>query len=490
MRNSIFALWALTPTGSVPLAIRLLSLVIAHAQSQMSMASPVGDIHPDESALVDNLVALASHVLDILLNYRQFQEYVAYHHEQLKALSAGSVVSTSQALDGDRNSEYRSPHSPWDDTPVLSHSLAQFMLQLDECATGLQSPMCNLILRLVLSGIRSMHLQRVEESMSYLIVLLDRHPSLANAAGQSAAQASSHYCSGGCSLSQKAFAVLGYIHEAFMFSEEQAGSPQSVAGSAVKPTGDSEQQAGPDQARDNIGALYLRVFQCYRGFLGPACSSAFVESGDKSGLLPDVSRDELKHLGLFLQSSEWQDLYRVRCMPAMRSAEEDEMKLASISQTNFAAILREFLKRSHKLDSAQVRLTRRAQTTIAGVVLPIEAEEAAYVKKRASHGLNRPWHWVWRRRLHMLASPRGPWRMGSRTPQLLRLNNQHWMLDITENSQRMRRRLTRNAHSEDHHLAARRRDRTGQRSGNRPHTQAIKQDSFDSEEGVPRLSLS
>ncbi|KAJ2330364.1 hypothetical protein GGI00_003740, partial [Coemansia sp. RSA 2681] len=64
------------------------------------------------------------------------------------------------------------------------------------------------------------------------------------------------------------------------------------------------------------------------------------------------------------------------------------------------------------------------------------------------------------------------------------------MLDAVENSQRMRRRLTRNSHYEDHHLAARRRDRTGPRTGARSHTQAAKQDSFDSEEGVPRLSLS
>ncbi|KAJ2066471.1 hypothetical protein GGI16_009761, partial [Coemansia sp. S142-1] len=224
--------------------------------------------------------------------------------------------------------------------------------------------------------------------------------------------------------------------------------------------------------------------------LGTACSSAFVGGGDKSGQQPSPSREEQDHFGLYLQSPEWQDLYRVRCMPAMRSSEEDEMRLASASQANFANILREFLKRSHKLDSAQVRLTRRAQTAIAGVVLPIEAEETGYVKKSASHGLHRQWHWVWRRRLRMLASPRGPWRIGSRTPQLLRLGSQNWMLDMTENSQRMRRRLTRNAHYESHDLAARRRDRTGQRTGARSHTQATKQESFDSEEGVPRLSLS
>ncbi|KAJ2864991.1 hypothetical protein GGH94_002533 [Coemansia aciculifera] len=496
VRNSIFALWALTPTGSVPLSIRLLSLVIAHAQSQVSIALPVEAIRPDESVLAGNLAALASHVLDVLLNYRQFQEYVAYHHEQLKALSAGAPASASQALDSDRSTEYRSPHSPWDDMPVLAHSLAQFMLQLDECATSFQAPMCNLILRLVLSGIRSMHLQRVEESMSYLIMLLDRHPSLAAATGQSATQTTNHSCSGGCALSQKAFAVLGYIHEAFMFAEEQAGSAQSVAGPATisanvsQMANNSEQQTGSDEAQDNIGVLYLRVFQCYRGFLGTACSSAFVGGGDKSGQQSNLSREEQDHFGLYLQTSEWQDLYRVRCMPAMRSSEEDEMRLASASQANFANILREFLKRSHKLDSTQVRLTRRAQTAIAGIVSPIESEETGYVKKSAVHGLHRQWHWVWRRRLRMLASPRGPWRIGSRTPQLLRLSSQNWMLDMTENSQRMRRRLTRNAHYESHHLAARRRDRTGQRTGTRSHTQANKQDSFDSEEGVPRLSLS
>ncbi|KAJ2490685.1 hypothetical protein IWW37_002972 [Coemansia sp. RSA 2050] len=490
MRNSIFALWALTPTGSVPLAIRLLSLVISHAQSQMSTMLPA------ESILTGNLVALSSHVLDILFNYRQFQEYVAYHHEQLKALSAGVPASALQALDDDRSTEYRSPHSPWDDTPVLTHDLAQFMLQLGGSSTGLQAPMCNLILRLVLSGIRSMHLQRVEESMSYLIMILDRHPSLAATTNQLAAHTTSVSCIGGCALSQRAFAVLGYIYEAFMFAEEQAGLTQSIAAPSTLPTSadplasNSEQQAGPDKLRDNIGALYLRVFQCYRSLLGTTCSNAFVGAGDEAGQRSSPSHDELKHFGLFLQTPGWQDLYRSRCMPAMRSTEEDEMRLASASQSSFANVLREFLKRSHKLDSTQVRLTRRAQSAIAGIVSPIEAEETSYVKRSALHGLHRQWHWVWRRRLRMLASPRGPWRVGSRTPQLLRVSDQHWMLDMAENSQRMRRRLTRNTHYEDHRLAARRRDRTGQRSGARSHTQATKHDSFDSEEGVPRLSLS
>ncbi|KAJ2416874.1 hypothetical protein GGI10_000651 [Coemansia sp. RSA 2530] len=490
MRNSIFALWALTPTGSVPLAIRLLSLVISHAQSEMTTMLPA------ESALTGNLATLSSHVLDILFNYRQFQEYVAYHHEQLKALSAGASASAVQALDGDHSAEYRSPHSPWDDTPGLTHSLAQFMLQLDESSSSLQAPMCNLILRLVLSGIRSMHLQRVEESMAYLIVILDRHPSLAAATSQSTVHTTSVSCTGGCALSQKAFAVLGYIYEAFMFAEEQAGLSQSTAAlpslpTSVDPLANSpEQLAGSDELRDNIGALYLRVFQCYRGFLGTTCSSAFASAGDKVEQQSSPPRDELKHFESFLQTPEWQDFYRARCMPAMRSTEEDEMRLASASQSNFANILREFLRRSHKLDSAQVRLTRRAQSAIAGVVSPIEAEETARVKKSALHGPHRQWHWVWRRRLRMLASPRGPWRMGSRTPQLLRVSDQRWMLDMAENSQRMRRRFARNTHYEDHHLAARRRDRTGQRSGARSHAQATKHDSFDSEEGVPRLSLS
>ncbi|KAJ2381188.1 hypothetical protein H4S02_006325, partial [Coemansia sp. RSA 2611] len=390
MRNSIFALWALTPTGSVPLAIRLLSLVISHAQSEMTT------ILPAESALTGNLATLSSHVLDILFNYRQFQEYVAYHHEQLKALSAGASASALQALDGDHSAEYRSPHSPWDDTPGLTHSLAQFMLQLDESSSSLQAPMCNLILRLVLSGIRSMHLQRVEESMAYLIVILDRHPSLAAAT-------------------------------TFMFAEEQAGLSQSTAAlpslpTSVDPLANSpEQLAGSDELRDNIGALYLRVFQCYRGFLGTTCSSAFASAGDKVEQQSSPPRDELKHFESFLQTPEWQDFYRARCMPAMRSTEEDEMRLASASQSNFANILREFLRRSHKLDSTQVRLTRRAQSAIAGVVSPIEAEETARVKKSALHGPHRQWHW---------------------------------------------------------------------RSGARSHAQATKHDSFDSEEGVPRLSLS
>ncbi|KAJ2565758.1 hypothetical protein GGH95_004483, partial [Coemansia sp. RSA 1836] len=123
MRSSIFALWALTPTGSVPLAIHMLSFAISHAQRQLPLALSADLAHSDESVLVANLAALASHALDILLNYRQFQEHVAYHHEQLKALSAGAPASASQALDSDRSAEYCSPHSPWDDMPALTHNL-------------------------------------------------------------------------------------------------------------------------------------------------------------------------------------------------------------------------------------------------------------------------------------------------------------------------------------------------------------------------------
>ncbi|KAJ2478776.1 hypothetical protein IWW47_006078, partial [Coemansia sp. RSA 2052] len=303
MRSSIFALWALTPTGSVPLAIHMLSFAISHAQRQLPLALSADLAHSDESVLVANLAALASHALDILLNYRQFQEHVAYHHEQLKALSAGAPASASQALDSDRSAEYCSPHSPWDDMPALTHNLVQFMLQLDECASGIQVSMCNLVLRLVLSGIRSMHLQRVEESMSYLVILLDRHPSLAAASGQLSFRSTNHTCSGGCALSQKAFAVLGYIYEAFMFSEEQTGpslsviEPSALLENATTPARGLEQHAGSSEMRDNIGVLYIRVLQRYRGLLEPTCSGAFVGASDEPRQQLEPSREEREHFG-------------------------------------------------------------------------------------------------------------------------------------------------------------------------------------------------
>ncbi|KAJ2339778.1 hypothetical protein GGH92_006563, partial [Coemansia sp. RSA 2673] len=265
-----------------------------------------------------------------------------------------------------------------------------------------------------------------------------------------------------------------------MFAEEQA-TPRGKH---------SEQDGDLSEPLSSIGALYFQVFQRYRSCLEATCPNAFAHADGKSGLKQSPTGDEQNLFNLFLQTPEWQNLYRSRCMPAMRSAEEDEMRLASDSQACFATILREHLMRSFKLDAVQVRLAKSAQTSIASIVLPIEAEETALVKKDGANGAYGHWNLIWRRRLRALASPRGPWRDGSKLSQPLRSNDQHWMLDMSENSQRMRRRLTKNSHFEDHHLAASRRDRTGQRAGPKSADQAANHSSFDSEEGVPQLSLS
>ncbi|KAJ1946338.1 hypothetical protein GGF37_001230, partial [Kickxella alabastrina] len=248
LHRSIVMLWAHTPTGSVPLAVQLFSRVIARARSQLSpVMEPAGGVHTSEWVLPQNLAAFASNVLDTLLNYRQFQEYVAYYHEQLKAPSSGPAPNVMQKFYGERDTVYRSQNSPWDDTPELTRDLAEFMLQLSEYEASLKMPMCGEILRLVLSGVRSMNMQRVEESLSLLIRLLEQHPSMrAGPRSSETSFASGNVCRGTCSISHLAFATLGYIHEAYMFTEDQTVSEDPV-------TNNGSSSSNQAEVRDRIG---------------------------------------------------------------------------------------------------------------------------------------------------------------------------------------------------------------------------------------------
>ncbi|KAJ2847470.1 hypothetical protein IWW36_003842, partial [Coemansia brasiliensis] len=407
INQSIVAFWALTPTGSLPLAVQLLSQIIARATSQLQ---EITKMH--SPAWLQNMCLFSQHVLDMLFNYRQFQEYVAYHHEQLK------LLSTTAGQCGIRENEdvYHSQHSPWDDIPQLARDLSEFMLLLNT----LGAPMCLQILRLTVSGIRSMHIQRVEESLHYLLRLLEQH---------SFQNTMLSCCSGNCGTAEKSLAVLGYVHEAFMFVQEQNSS-----------------------IADKWSQQYMDIFQKLR-----TCSQL------------DQPSDWKK----FIQSKEWQDFYRMQLMPAMRNMEEEEMRQAKKSK--FSGILHELLVHTQKSDAKQVREARNAQTAVASSALSMEIKESLNININDTDGR---WSQAWRQRMQALAGPRGPWQPFTKTSN----NQQPWILDMAENSQRMRRRLIKNANHEDHRDAANRRDRTGQRQA-----ESTKSDCFPS---VPSADLS
>ncbi|KAJ2449986.1 hypothetical protein EV183_004577 [Coemansia sp. RSA 2336] len=383
INRAIVALWALTPTGSLPLAVQLLSQVISRAALQLNESAG----HSRE--WLQNACLLSQHVLDMLFNYRQFQEYVAYHHEQLK------LLSTTAGQSGVRATEdvYHSQHSPWDDIPQLARDLSEFMLLLN--ARGV--PMCLQMLRLAVSGIRSMHIQRVDESLHYLLRLLEQHSS----------QSTVFCCSGNCGIAEQSLAVLGYVHEAFIFAREQNSS-----------------------VADRWSHQYLDIFQKLRTYA-------------QLDQPPDWKR--------FIQSIEWQDFYRMQLMPAMRSAEEEEMRLAKRSR--FSGILHDLLVRTQKSDAKQVREARNAQTAVASSTQFMGVEESMQISDSDGR-----WLQSWRQRMQALAGPRGPWQPFAKTDS----SQQRWILDMAENNQRMRRRLIKNVNYEDHRVAASRRDRTGQ----------------------------
>ncbi|KAJ2726135.1 hypothetical protein GGI07_000774 [Coemansia sp. Benny D115] len=488
LHHSIILLWALTPTGSISLAISTVSRVLAQMQSQLpAVVDAIESAPATDWTLVQNLVSFSSSVLDMLLNYHQFQEYIAYHHEQLKALSAGASMSTLPVSRSERDKVYRSQNSPWDDTPDLARGLAEFMLQVGEHEASLRMPLCGETLRLILSGVRSMDMRRVEESLSFLIRLLCRHPSLGmkmRASDMSSAQ-NSHICQGVCGISQLTFATLGYIHEAYMFTDEQ-----NELDSEPTLSSKSEQSA----VRDRIGELYLLVVQCYQAYLGKSCAGIFGSAhvADSSGRDNECPSNWQEFVDL-LKSPEWQELYRSKFMPAMRNVEEEEMRQANSSLDRFASVMRNLLQQSHRSEMVKVRAAKSAQTSIASRTLPIEADETTFAKadniRKASYG---PWPRLWRHRLRELSAPRGPWRSGSDSPLVSLPGRQRWMLDATENSSRMRRRLTKNGHFEDHRQAASRRDHTGQKGAKKVQSQPLpeKASSFDDDEGVPHLSLS
>ncbi|KAJ2160579.1 hypothetical protein GGF46_002175, partial [Coemansia sp. RSA 552] len=484
VHRNIVSLWALTPTGSVPLAVRLLTLVLAQARDMLASdpkQGPAGDW-----VLGQNLQQFATHALDVLFNYRQFQEYVAYHHEYLKALSVSTAAAAAAAAASpdERETVYHSQHSPWDDMAGLARDLVEFMLELDSARSS--PPMCTHILRLAVSGIRSMDLQRVEESLHYLIQLLERHPFLADDSLGSPPEAFGRVCTGSCAIAQRSFAVLGYVHEAFMFADEQASS------STVQPAKsdgdvDGDTASAGSLACDSISRQYMVVLQCYRAYLCTACPklSARFKAPDGRILL------DWEQFTRLVRSTEWQDLYRMQFMPAMRSMEEEEMAQTSASQADFAAMLRKALVRSQRSEARQTREIKDAQTSVASSTLPIEADETSLVKAEELGRSDGRWSQIWQQRLQSLSGPRGPWRSASRVSRPVQLAGQRWVLDMAENSQRMRRRLVKNTHYEDHQLAADRRDRIGQRGRGKGQEQSNKQDPFEDNDGdMPHLSLS
>ncbi|KAJ2561203.1 hypothetical protein GGH12_004184 [Coemansia sp. RSA 1822] len=486
VHRMIVALWALTPTGSVPLAVRLLSLILSQAHDQLQSAPDMRQPQTSEWPLPHNLYLFALHALDMLFNYRQFQEYVAYHHEQLKALSA-SVSATTNIPSDERDGVYHSQHSPWDDMPELTRDLIEFMLELNRFGAYLRGPMCAHVLRLAVSGIRSMHLQRVKDSLHYLIRLLEQHPAQIDSTLASSSASIGCVCSGNCTIAQQTFAVLGYVHEAFMFAREQAGTETPRVYQRDEASSSSSYSDNV-HAWESIGQQYMVILQCYRAHINSTCpqlrATAIFSGSDK------VSLDWDQFVN-FANSSEWQDLYRMQFMPAMRTMEEEEMRQASSSQSGFAAILRELLVHSHKAESRQVREARSAQTAVASSTLPIEADEASCVKAEGLNSSDGRWLSLWRQRLQALSAPRGPWRPMHRALQPVPAGSQQWILDMTENSQRMRRRLLKNASYEDHQVAANRRDRTGSRQKGKDKRQhSAPNESLSDDENVPHLSLS
>ncbi|KAJ2641244.1 hypothetical protein GGH99_008954, partial [Coemansia sp. RSA 1285] len=137
-----------------------------------------GTAHVLDWVLTQNLESFVQDALDLLFNYRQFQEYIAHNHDQLKTMSTVSQPSGPRVSIDDHDIVYHSQHSPWDDTPELTRAIVDFMFCLDQCGSGLRAPMCNHILRLVISGIRSVKMEHVEESLKSLARVLDYHPYL------------------------------------------------------------------------------------------------------------------------------------------------------------------------------------------------------------------------------------------------------------------------------------------------------------------------
>ncbi|KAJ2866440.1 hypothetical protein GGI22_001285, partial [Coemansia erecta] len=487
---SILKLWELTPAGSMSITIRLLTLVFSGALARIS--ERLSDSLPSSETtqaidwiLTQNLESFAQSALDLIFNYRQFQEYIAHHHDQLKAMSGISPQSGPRSSVDDHGVVYHSQHSPWDDTPELVLTVTNFMFRLDQCGSGLRSPMCDHILRLIIAGIRSVKMEHVEESLKYLVRLLERHSYLGTSQDVSLPEMSVYTCGGGCSVAGQSLATLGYTHEAFMFAEDQIDNSKLES-----PHGQSDSDRGScAELRERLGDLYMMVFQGYRAYLSSAFPS--VLSFLKSQSQREAGRKPLdrSQFVAFLQSEEWQELYRTRFMPAMRKTEEDEIRQSGISRSKFASSLREILVGSQKLESMQMRAVKKAQMTIASSTLPIEAEETTNVHAETLGSPVGHWPQVWRGRLRSLSSPRGPWRSARLQPQLLSLGKQRWMLDATENSRRMRRRLAHNHHYEDHHLAASRRDRTGQHAKPKAHSRRG-EDGFGDEDDVPQLSLS
>ncbi|KAJ1735128.1 hypothetical protein LPJ61_000722 [Coemansia biformis] len=512
VHRSVIELWALSPTGSLPLVTRLLSRMLPRARlrhqqqrlqrqqrqkqqlerAQHAQQHPTPrDAQPGEWALSQNLHRFAVFVLDMLLNYRQFQEYVACHHEELRALSASASVAAA-AVPGraERDAAYHGQHSPWDDMPSLVRELAELMLELGTSDAHARTPLCGQTLRLVVSGIRSMHLLRVEESLRYLVRLLERHPSLAGSLGASPARSTGSVCEGSCAVEQQTLAVLGYAHEAFMFSEEQAepDHPRSGHGDDAGSMGSS--------CRDSIGRQYMAAFQCCRTHLRDAFPDQLASLDAEDGARSSGGSLRWDQFARFVKSVEWQEIYRARLMPAMRRMEEKEMQLAGQSLTSFAASLRGLLADLQRAESRLVRRAKDAQTSVASSTMPIEADEASSVRADEQRRPYGQWAPIWRQRLQVLSAPRGPWRPGHRETCPVYAGGQQWVLDGAENSQRMRRRLVKGAQNEDHHIASDRRDRTGKLRASNAQRQAGAQDARSSagvgaDAGdVPHLSLS
>ncbi|KAJ2079660.1 hypothetical protein H4R24_003630 [Coemansia sp. RSA 988] len=482
MHQAVVTLWALTPTGSVPLAVQLLSMVMDQARMQLADISDM--LHPavGEWVLPHSLALLSSLALDILLNYRQFQEYVAYHHENLKVLSVSSSPAAKKSFISERDAAYQSQHSPWDGMPELTRSLAEFMLELGTYNMHLPQPICEQILCLAVSGIRSAQLQRVEETLHLLVQLLQRHPSLADASLGSPRESFGPVCRGDCVVAQRSLAVLGYVHEAFMFAQEQVDQQ----------THSNEHMAeGCARASvcENIGRQYMVVFQCLRAHLYAKCPQILASMHLETSLDSDEQSLDWEWFLRLVGSTEWGDLYRTQLMPAMRGMEEEEMEQAASSQARFASVLHAFLVRSQKTGAQQMREVKGAQTSVASNTLPIEADEASAVRiDDLSKSFGR-WSQVWRRRLQLLSAPRGPWQAGHSIVNPVRFEGQHWIIDPSENKHRMRRRLIQNVYWESHSLAADRRDKTGQRRA--PKSQRQTEGSgFGSDEDAPHLSLS
>lgn len=485
IHRTILRLWSLTPVGSLPLAIRLVSNITTYAQQQLLiLPEPVMSATTSQWALPPALAAFAWNAVDMLLYYRQLQEYVAYHHEQLKMLSSGESSGFLSNADTETNDMYRSPHSPWDDTPELAQDLTKLLLQLYEYRQHIPVPLCSLTLRLLLSGIRSMDLQRVDESLSFLMRLLEHHPEFtapfSNHGGsylEAGSSSADILCSRDCAVSQRTFSILGYIYETYMFAEEHTDPAQSFKA-------EGKNSVSSKELRDGIREKFMLLIQGYSNGLVDEQPEVFSETGFGAQ----------EQFVQFLQSSAWQGLYQTRMTPAMRQIEEEEMRQTEVSQARFTRILREHLVQSHRSVANQVRAAKRVQTSIAYNTLPMETEETATIKNEsANSSYYGQWPGIWRHRLHGLTSARGPWHRSYKPDSNPLLDKRRWMLDVTENDQRMRRRLVRNCHYESHHLAAQRRDRTGPKhkkmkaKGQQDNEEA---QSFDDEEGVPRLSLS